>query len=76
MHLIVYRDGDDEVQFMLINAVTGVLLQLLEQNPGVSCEVLVQGLVDSLPQFSAQQIEQGGLEMIARLAEKGIIRQY
>jgi hypothetical protein len=76
VHLIVYRDNDDEVQFMLINGVTATLLQLLAENPAIKLDSLVQSLLKMLVQFSAQQITQGAIDMILKLVAKGIIRRY
>jgi hypothetical protein len=75
-HLIVYRDVEDDVQFMLINGVTGMLLQLLSDNPGAEFEPLVQTLVECLPQFGEQQIADGAFEVMQKLIGKGIVRQF
>lgn len=74
VHLVVYRDADDEVQFMQINAITGVLLQLLVDNPQISLGLLVETLVESLPQFAPEQIQAGAIDMVNTLAQRGIIR--
>ncbi len=72
--LIVYRDDEDEVQFMLINGVTAMLLQLLAANPGAQLGALVDTLVTQLPQFEEQQITQGAKDVVDKLVSKGIIR--
>lgn len=72
--LIVYRDDEEEVQFMLINGVTALLLQVLASNPGMQFDTLVEALVTQLPQFEQQQITQGATEVIYKLVGKGIIR--
>jgi len=74
VHLVVYRDVEEEVQFMQINAVTGVLLQLLQDNAGISIGLLVETLVEALPQFAPEQIQTGALQMVSQLAQRGIIR--
>lgn len=76
VHLIVYRDDEEEVQFMLINAVTAMLLQLLVTNPGAHLDSLFETLVTQLPQFSEAQIVEGATAVIYKLAGKGIIREY
>ncbi|MFT4926787.1 MAG: hypothetical protein ACI8WB_002886, partial [Phenylobacterium sp.] len=67
---------EEEVQFMLINGVTALLLQLLADNPGTPFDTLVEALVTQLPQFEEQQITHGATEVIQTLAKKGIIRAY
>lgn len=76
VHIIVYRDDEDEVQFMQINGVTGMLLQLLGDNPGAQFMPLVEALAELLPQFSLEQLTQGALEVAQMLAERGILRQH
>ena len=74
--LIVYRDWDDDVQFMQINAVTAVLMQLLGDNPGVMLDDLIAGLTEQLAQFEPQQIKDGATQMVENLVGKGIIRYF
>lgn len=76
VHLVVYRDNDDDVQFMQINGVTAMLLQLLADNPGVKLDTLVHSLVNALAQFTAQQVADGAIDVIHHLVAKGIIRRY
>jgi hypothetical protein len=76
VHLIVYRDDEEHVQFMLINGVTAMLMQLLSENPGATMDALVQALVSGLPQFSAQQITDGALDVMHKLIHRGIIRSF
>jgi hypothetical protein len=76
VHLIVYRDEAQEVQFMLINGVTAMLLQILAANPGLVFDTLVEALIVQLPQFEDQQISSGATQVIEKLVARGIIRAY
>ena len=76
VHLIVYRDREDDVQFMLINGVTALLMQILAQNPGVNMTQINQALADALPQFDSQVLQAGGFDMIQKMADRGIICHY
>lgn len=74
VHLIVYRDEDDAVQFMQINGVTAMLLQLLSDNPGATFEPLVEAMCEMLPQFTPEQLSEGALQVMEKLVERGIVR--
>jgi hypothetical protein len=76
VHLVVYRDDEDDVQFMLVNAVTAMLLQTLTENPGIKLDTLLNSLVKALAQFEEQQITDGAIEVVLNLVGKGIIRRY
>lgn len=76
VHLIVYRDEDDEVQFMQINGVTAMLLQLLNDNPGAAFAPLVEAMCEMLPQFGKEQLQSGAFEVMTKLVERGIVRGY
>ena len=76
VHLIVYRDQHDDVQFMQINGVTALLLQSLSENAGIQMSQLVDGLTQLLPQFDSQVLQAGAVDMIHKLADKGIICQF
>lgn len=75
VHLIVYRDEDDDVQFMQINGVTAMLLQLIGDNPGATLSPLIEAMCEMLPHFAPEQIEAGANDVMAMLAERKIVRR-
>lgn len=76
VHLIVYRDEDDDVQFMQINGVTALLMQILTQNPGVNMAQINATLGEALPQFDSHVLQAGAIDMVQKMADKGIICHF
>ena len=76
MHLIVYRDDEDEVQFMQINGVTALLMQMLAQNPGADMTQINEALTEALPQFDSYVLQAGAIDMVQKMADKGIICHF
>ena len=76
VHLIVYRDEDDDVQFMQINGVTAMMLQALTADPGIKLDGLLQQLIKALPQFEPQQVANGAVVTLQKLMDNGIVRRF
>ncbi|NOQ35673.1 MAG: DUF2063 domain-containing protein [Methylococcaceae bacterium] len=72
-YLIVYRDGDDEVNFIQTTPVTFRLLQLLEENPAIFVHECLQKIATEMNHPEPEVIINSGLEIIQNLATKHII---
>ncbi|MGR8931007.1 MAG: HvfC family RiPP maturation protein [Gammaproteobacteria bacterium] len=73
-YLVVYRDRHDEVHFMQTTPLTFQLLQLIEQQPGVSGEDCLQALIGELTQQAyPEKLHSFGLQALQELAAKGIV---
>ena len=72
-HLVIYRDNDDEIQFVAINGITAHLLQQIESNAGISFAVLLEVMQSVLPQVEAAVLESGLETTVLDLAEKGVL---
>lgn len=72
-HIIVYRNRNDEVKFVLINAITAHLLTLLEQDETLTGQQACALIAEQIPQLDANVIEQGGRQTLQDLHAKGII---
>ncbi|AOT09065.1 HvfC family RiPP maturation protein [Pseudoalteromonas luteoviolacea] len=70
---VVYRDHDDETQFIALNPMTSLLLTSIEQNPGVSILQLSEQIAQQIPGFSAEQLLLGALQTLQQFTELGII---
>ncbi|MCZ6560555.1 MAG: putative DNA-binding domain-containing protein [Gammaproteobacteria bacterium] len=72
--LVVYRDRDDKVGFMEINAVTARLLELLQDdtNTGTGGELLAQ-IAGEIKHPDPQVVSDGGENILADLHHKDII---
>lgn len=72
-HLVIYRDNDDEIQFVAINGITAHLLQQIESNAGISFASLLEVMQSVLPQVEAAVLESGLETTLLDLAEKGVL---
>lgn len=70
--LLVYRNRDDQVQFMELNAVTYRLISLL-QNQGLTCKQALTLVAKELQHPQPESIMGFGLALLNELKHKGII---
>ena len=72
-HLIVYRNGDDEVGFIEANAVTARLFELLGENDDASGRMLLETIARELDHPNPAVVIDGGLQTLTRLYKLDII---
>lgn len=72
-YLLVYRDTDDEVQFMKTPPITFRLLQIVQDNESISCEDCLKQIVQESAHPEPDTLFASGLLAIKDLAEKNII---
>jgi len=72
-HLIVYRDVEDEVRFMEINAVTARLLYLLSEDLTLTGQAALLKITEELQHPDADAVIAGGLHALRELKERNII---
>jgi|TARA_B100001063_G_scaffold94719_1_gene88356 hypothetical protein len=72
-YFVVYRDSDDEVQFLSTNAMTALLLNIIESKPGADLNDVCQAVAEHAPQFSQEQLYQGALNTLSAMAERGVV---
>ncbi|MFA6164713.1 MAG: putative DNA-binding domain-containing protein [Methylobacter sp.] len=71
--LIVYRNPNDEVNFIEITPITYRLLQLIQENEQVLTADCLMQVADELRHPNPEMIIEGGLQILKELAEKTII---
>lgn len=71
--LIVYRNPDDEVNFIEITPITYRLLQLIQENEGILTSDCLKQVADELNHPNPEMIIAGGLQILKELAEKTVI---
>lgn len=71
--LLIHRNVDDEVKFTALNQLTTLLLQLLQQQPGIELKELVSQLQLYVPALSYVQLFDGAVQILTDFAEKGIV---
>lgn len=73
-YLVVYRDSEDDVHFMQTTPLTYALLQLIEQQPGLSGQESLAALAAELAgQVDEQTVQTFGLQTLQELAGKGVL---
>ena len=73
VHLLVYRNSDEEVGFMELNPVTARLLQLIGEQPEASGRQLMQQIADEMDHPDRGAVIKGGLQALEVLHASGII---
>lgn len=69
--LVVYRDCNDEVQFMELNAVTARLLALLAESP--NADSVFDNLIKDLPNLKSTAIIEHGKTLLKELFESDVL---
>ncbi len=72
-YIIVYRDWNDEVHFILTTPVTFRLLQILEESSSVSALYCLQQIAMEMNLADTESLINNGLEIIKNLIEKGVL---
>lgn len=71
--LIVYRNQEDDVNFIEITLSTYRLLQLLEENGSLRAEACLNRMLQEFQTAEPEIIRQGALQILQELAEKNIV---
>ncbi len=71
--LLVYRGRDEAVHFLEINAATAQLVELLQENPGLSGLSVLKRLAEALRHPEPEQIVTFGLGILTDLRQRHII---
>ena len=72
-YFVVYRDAQDDVQFLATNAMTALLLSIIENSNGIPFDEICEQVLSHAPQFSPEQINQGALATLNAMAERRVI---
>ncbi|WP_372761576.1 DUF2063 domain-containing protein [Pseudoalteromonas sp.] len=72
-YFVVYRDNADDVQFLATNAMTALLLSIIDAADGLDFSAICQQVLAHAPQFNAEQIAQGALATLTAMAQHGVI---
>lgn len=72
-HLLVYRNRDDEVKFMQLNAVTEGLLERLGRDDEGSGRDVLEELAHDIGHHDEQRLIQAGAELLEDLRRRGVV---
>ncbi len=74
VYLVVYRDREDEVRFLEINALTARLLQLLQQEGQMrSGQEVLECIASELNHSSPKSLLEHGVQLLQDLRDKSIV---
>ena len=72
-HLLVYRNREDKIRFMLLNDVTRLLLNKLLEDPGLSGHELLAGIADDINHPQPSVVLEKGAQLLQELRDKDIL---
>ncbi len=72
-YIVVFRDAEDEIQFVSINTMTALLLQVLAENPGISFQNLCDVISANAPHISLEVLMQGALSILTNMCLSQIV---
>ncbi len=75
-YLVVYRNQEDEVHFIQLNAMTCRLLQIIQEHAGIESAECLQQLTTESGHPNPQILLEDGLQILQEMATKGIIIPY
>ena len=73
VYLVVYRNTEDEVNFVLVNPLTAHLLDSIQQQEHSTFSDLLAMLQPLLPQFSGEQLHGATLQIVQQMLSKQIL---
>lgn len=72
-HLVVYRNREERVKFMQLNAVSALLLQNMKEHPGHTGLDLLQAVAEALQHPQPEVVIEGGKTLLADLLQRDVI---
>jgi len=73
IYLLIYRDKKDKVHFMELNPVTALLVQLLDEDNGLTTKQMLEVIVQQLNHPDPDVVFNGGYQIIQDLKDRNVI---
>lgn len=73
VYLLVYRNSEDDVHFMELNPVTALLVQLLNEDNGLTTHQMLNVIAEQLNHPNPEIVISGGVQIIQDLKDRNII---
>ena len=73
VYLLVYRDEKDEVHFMELNPVTALLIQLINEDKGLTTKQLLENIAEQMNHPDPNVVIDGGYQIIQDLKNRNVI---
>jgi len=72
-YLVVYRNSDDKVNFIVLNPVSARLLELVQKQQGKTGLELLKSITEELDHPDPETVIQGGLQILNAMREKEVV---
>jgi hypothetical protein len=72
-HLLAYRNRDDQVKFMQLNDVSGLLIRFLQEDRGLSGRLLLKEIATAIKHPKPELVLEGGKSLMADLRQRDVI---
>lgn len=73
VYLLVYRDTNDEVHFMELNPVTAMLIQLINEDKGLTTKQILENIAEQMQHPEPNVVVEGGYQIIQDLKNRNVI---
>ena len=73
VYLLVYRNMNDEVHFMELNPVTAMLIQLINEDKGLTTEKILKNIAEQMKHPEPNVVIEGGYQIIQDLKDRNVI---
>ena len=73
VYLLVYRDKKDEVHFMELNPVTALLIQLINEDNGLTTKQILEKIAEQMNHPEPNIVIEGGYQIIQDLKDRNVI---
>lgn len=73
VYLLVYRDIKDEVHFMELNPVTALLVQIINEDKGLTTKQILENIAEQMNHPEPSIVIEGGYQIIQDLKNRNVI---
>lgn len=73
VHLLVYRDNNDEVHFMELNPVTAILIQTINEDNDLTTKQILEMIAEQMQHPEPNVVIEGGMQIIEDLKNRHVI---
>ena len=73
VYLLIYRDQADEVHFMELNPVTALLIQMINEDKGLTTKQILENIAEQMKHPEPNIVIEGGYEIIQDLKNRNVI---
>ena len=72
-YLLIYRNSEDDIHFMELNPVTALLIQLINEDKGLTTKELLENIAKQMNHPEPNVVIEGGYQIMQDLKNRGVI---